>query len=81
LVPRFPWQCHFEFYQQAKSFHTLRWIFLRWFYYSYYSYYSSFTHFFPLDFSEIPWSNFMKHCRNIICHLKLVTKVQKMQKQ
>jgi hypothetical protein len=29
LVPRFPWQCHFEFYQHAKSFHTLRWIFLR----------------------------------------------------
>jgi hypothetical protein len=23
LVPRFPWQHHFEFYQHAKSFHTL----------------------------------------------------------
>ena len=44
----------------------------------YYYYYYSSTHFCPLDFSEIPWSNFMKHCRNIICHLKLVTKVPKM---
>jgi hypothetical protein len=34
------------------------------------SYYSS-THFCPLDFSEMPWSNFMKPCRNIICHVKL----------
>ena len=33
-------------------------------------YYSS-THFCPLDFSEMPWSNFMKPCRNIICHVKL----------
>jgi hypothetical protein len=39
------------------------------FYYSYY-YYSS-THFCPLDFSEMPWSNFMKPCRHIICHVKL----------
>jgi hypothetical protein len=31
-----------------------------------YYYYSS-THFCPLDFSEMPWSNF----RNIICHVKL----------
>jgi hypothetical protein len=38
-------------------------------YYSYYSYSS--THFCPLDFSEMPWSNFMKPCRNIICHVKL----------
>jgi phage shock protein PspC (stress-responsive transcriptional regulator) len=36
------------------------------FYYYYYS-----THFCPLDFSEMPWSNFMKPCRNIICHVKL----------
>jgi hypothetical protein len=33
-----------------------------------YYYYSS-THFCPLYFSEKPWSNFMKPCRNIICHL------------
>jgi hypothetical protein len=33
-------------------------------------YYSS-THFCPLDFSELPWSNFMKPCRNIIWHVKL----------
>jgi hypothetical protein len=39
------------------------------YYYSYY-YYSS-THFCPLDFSEMPWSNFMKPFRNIICHVKL----------
>ena len=39
--------------------------------YSYYSYYSSSTHFCPLDFSEMPWSNFMKPWRNIICHVKL----------
>jgi hypothetical protein len=39
------------------------------YYYSYY-YYSS-THFCPLDISEMPWSNFMKPCRNIICHVKL----------
>jgi hypothetical protein len=32
--------------------------------------YSSTTHFCPLDFSEMPWSNFMKPCRNIICHVK-----------
>jgi hypothetical protein len=38
--------------------------------YYYYSYYSS-THVCPLDFSEMPWSNFMKPCRNIICHVKL----------
>jgi hypothetical protein len=36
------------------------------FHYYYYSYYSS-THFCPLYFSEMPWSNFMKPCRNIIC--------------
>ena len=42
------------------------------YYYSYsYSYYSSSTHFSPLDFWEMPWSNFMKPCRNIICHVKL----------
>ena len=35
-----------------------------------YYYYSS-TRFCPLDFSEMPWSNFMKPCRNIICHVKL----------
>ena len=29
LVSRFPWKRHFEFHQHAKSFHTLRWIFLR----------------------------------------------------
>ena len=44
------------------------------YYYSYYSssyYYYSSTHFCPLDFSKMPWSNFMKPCRNIICHVKL----------
>ena len=40
------------------------------FYVSFYYYYSS-THFCPLHFSEMPWSNFMKPCRNIICHVKL----------
>jgi hypothetical protein len=40
------------------------------FHYYYYYYYSS-THFCPLYFSEMPWSNFMKPCRNIICHVKL----------
>ena len=39
--------------------------------YSYYYYYYSSTHFCPLYFSEMPWSNFMKPCRNIICHVKL----------
>ena len=33
-------------------------------------YYYSSTHFCPLDFSEMPWSNFVKPCRNIICHVK-----------
>ena len=37
-------------------------------------YYYSSTHFCPLDFSEMPWSNFMKPCRNIICHVKLCFK-------
>jgi hypothetical protein len=37
----------------------------------YYYYYSSSTHFCPLDFSEMPWSDFMKPCRNIIWHEKL----------
>jgi hypothetical protein len=41
------------------------------FLFHYYYYYSSSTHFCPLDFSEMPWSNFMKPCRNIICHVKL----------
>jgi hypothetical protein len=36
-----------------------------------YYYYYSFTYFCPLDFSEMPWSNFMKPCRNIICHVKM----------
>jgi hypothetical protein len=40
------------------------------FLFQYYYYYS--THFCPLDFSEMPWSNIMKPCRNIICHVKLV---------
>jgi hypothetical protein len=40
------------------------------YYYYYYTYYSS-THFCPLYFSEMPWSNLMKPCRNIICHVKL----------
>jgi hypothetical protein len=35
-------------------------------YYYYYSYYYSSTHICPLDFSEMPLSNFMKPCRNII---------------
>jgi hypothetical protein len=35
------------------------------------SYYYSSTHFCPLDFSEMLWSNFMKPWRNIICHVKL----------
>jgi hypothetical protein len=35
------------------------------------SYYYFSTRFCPLDFSEMPWSNFMKACRNIICHVKL----------
>jgi len=43
--------------------------FLFHYYYSYY--YSSSTHFCPLDFSKMPWSNFMKPCKNIICHVKL----------
>jgi hypothetical protein len=43
------------------------------FLFHYYSYYSS-THFCPLDFLEMPWSNFMKLCRNIICHVKLCVK-------
>jgi hypothetical protein len=29
------------------------------------------TMLFPTQFSEMPWSNFMKPCRNIICHVKL----------
>jgi hypothetical protein len=41
------------------------------FHYYYYYYYYSSTHFCPLYFSEMPWSNFMKPCRNIICHVKL----------
>jgi hypothetical protein len=41
------------------------------FHYYYYSYYSS-THFCPLYFSEMPWSNFMKPCRNIICHMATI---------
>jgi hypothetical protein len=40
------------------------------FLFHYYYYYSSSTHFCPLDFSEMPWSNFMKPCRNIICYVK-----------
>ena len=44
--------------------------FLYYYYYYYYYYYSS-THFCPLYFSEMPWTNFMKACRNIICHVKL----------
>jgi hypothetical protein len=43
--------------------------FLFHYYYYYYYYYS--THFCPLDFSEMPWSSFVKPCRNIICHVKL----------
>ena len=42
------------------------------FHYYYYSYSS--THFCPLYFSEMPWSNFMKPCRNIICHVKCAVK-------
>ena len=45
----------------------LRFFFL----YYYYSYYYSSTHFCPLYFLEMPWSNFMKPCRNIICQVKL----------
>ena len=44
--------------------------FLFHYYYSYSYYYSS-THFCPLNFLEIPWSNFMKPCKNIICHVKV----------
>jgi hypothetical protein len=44
--------------------------FLFHYYYYYYYYYYS-THFCPLDFSEMPWSSFVKPCRNIICHVKL----------
>ena len=44
------------------------------FLFHYYSYYYSSTHFCPLYFSEMPWSNFMKPCRNIICHVKLCVK-------
>jgi hypothetical protein len=47
--------------------------FLFHYYYYYYYYYYS-THFFPLDFPEMPRSNFMKPCRNIICHVKLCVK-------
>ena len=32
-------------------------------------YYYSSTHFCQLDFSEMPWSNFMKPCMNIIYYL------------
>ena len=39
------------------------------FHYYYYSYY-----FCQLCFSEMPRSNFMKPCRNIICHVKLCIK-------
>ena len=39
--------------------------------YYYYYYYHSSTHFCPLNFLEMPWSNFMKPCRNIICHVML----------
>ena len=35
------------------------------FHYYYYYYYYSSTHFCLLDFSEMPWSNFTKLCRNI----------------
>jgi hypothetical protein len=45
--------------------------FLFHYYYYYYSYSYSSTHLCPHDFSEMPWSNFMKPCRNIICHVKL----------
>ena len=41
------------------------------FLFHYYSFYYSSTHFYLLDFLEMPWSNFMKPCRNIICHVKL----------
>ena len=42
--------------------------------------YSSSSFFLPskvcqTHFSEMPWSNFMKPCRNIICHVKLFFKV------
>ena len=45
-------------------------LFHYYYYYYYYYYYCSSTHFCPLYFSEMPWSNFMKPCRNIICHVK-----------
>ena len=43
---------------------------------SYYSYYYSSSFFLPpkvcpTHISEMLWSNFMKPCRNIICHVKL----------
>jgi hypothetical protein len=41
------------------------------YYYFYYYYCYSSTYVCPLYFSEMPWSNFMKPCRNIICHAKL----------
>ena len=44
------------------------------FLFHYYSYSYSSTHFCPLDFSEMPWTNFMKPCKNIICHVKLCVK-------
>jgi hypothetical protein len=67
---------HFEFYQHAKSFHTLQWIFLRCFMKfdernkKILLCYSSFSFFLPskvcpTHFSEMPWSNFMKLCRII----------------
>jgi hypothetical protein len=40
------------------------------YYYYYYYYYSTFAQFCPSLFSEMPLSNFMKSCRNIICHVK-----------
>jgi hypothetical protein len=40
------------------------------FHYYYYSFSSS-THFCPLNFPEMPWSNYMEPCRNILCHVKL----------
>ena len=46
------------------------------FHYYYYSFSSS-THLCPLDFSEMPWSNYMKLCEALyeyhiyICHVKL----------
>ena len=43
------------------------------YYYYYYYYYSFFlpSKVCPTHISEMPWSNFMKPCRNIICHVKL----------